>query len=1026
MGKKTRTGTGRRTILQLSPPGPRGFPAGGAGCREEGAGSGSEGSSVTEPLNIIELRVTRAVMTALMREEYEQDGSGDASHPQISKDNLMETKPPSVKATGGLSLLGAYEDSEEEDGADSQPAPSNANHNQSADIDSTLANFLAEIDAITTQPGQAAERTTVASSAPAPTPPRPDPKDQPQTPRHPAGQTGCEEAGTGAEFQYDTQYSLVGAVGVEMGDWQEVWDENTGCYYYWNTHTNEVTWQLPHYLAHQVQDLQQYPDSSSVAVNGTSTTQSGGFYSEQNSTVPAAVPAVKKEVKKEVMESVVALTSEEEERQGVAASLLAPLIPDEVKEAEERWRKKVISVVEGKQESGEGEGQPVEDPAPAEADAHSQGDPRSNAQSGESSEGEAVEEEEEMEEDTIELELALERKKAELRALEEGDGSAGGSSPCSDVSQEGGRSALLRKPKWKTSFLRSASPESNSRGSEKAGRNSPDPPDTAHSKLNEKQEEDEQVEAEVSVEKPKPRPVPKEEEETADLKFQIGELANTLTSKMEFLGINKKTISNFQLLLLQTETRITDWREGALNGNYLKRRLQEAAEQIKHYELNATPKGWLCHWDREHRRYFYVNDQTSASQWEFPDVDGEKEAEGGGTSGPAEHSSVVPGDLKPPPEPPGVYTGQRSHAQSCRAVFSLTTCASSFMGLAPVQQGMASYWTLTQPPLPPPTDPPLPDECPPPPPPPPDSPPPPPPPPLSEDGEIEEVEMEDEDGEPPAPGTEEEASRKPAQPTAGSTAKPCEPARPPSPPAKAVKRRAPSSAPGPAQKTVTIGSSPILYSQPAVSAGESTTAFWEQGAEPNSKPCLGNFIKAGVNHSVKEGTCLSISVAISMRIISYICLCTSVPAGPMMSAPVYWGVSAVAVPTPPAETGAPTGPAPPSQPPPPAPSSSVADQAAGKMQAMEKMKKVKKDKAKKSKTKMPSLVKKWQSIQKELDEEEKSSSSDEDRDQQNHKRIEEWKQQQLVTGKAGKNANFEALPVDWRDRLKRRKVMQSS
>lgn len=52
---------------------------------------------------------------------------------------------------------------------------------------------------------------------------------------------------------------------------------------------------------------------------------------------------------------------------------------------------------------------------------------------------------------------------------------------------------------------------------------------------------------------------------------------------------------------------------------------------------------------------------------------------------------------------------------------------------------------------------------------------------------------------------------------------------------------------------------------------------------------------------------------------------------------------------------------------------------------------------KKSKTKMPSLVKKWQSIQKELDEEEKSSSSDEDRDQLNKKSIEEWKQQQLMT-----------------------------
>lgn len=46
---------------------------------------------------------------------------------------------------------------------------------------------------------------------------------------------------------------------------------------------------------------------------------------------------------------------------------------------------------------------------------------------------------------------------------------------------------------------------------------------------------------------------------------------------------------------------------------------------------------------------------------------------------------------------------------------------------------------------------------------------------------------------------------------------------------------------------------------------------------------------------------------------------------------------------------------------------------------------------------MPSLVKKWQNIQKELVEEEKSSSSDEDRDHLNKKSIEEWKQQQLVT-----------------------------
>lgn len=45
------------------------------------------------------------------------------------------------------------------------------------------------------------------------------------------------------------------AVGVEMGDWQEVWEENSGCYYYWNTLTNEVSWELPHDLADQMQSL---------------------------------------------------------------------------------------------------------------------------------------------------------------------------------------------------------------------------------------------------------------------------------------------------------------------------------------------------------------------------------------------------------------------------------------------------------------------------------------------------------------------------------------------------------------------------------------------------------------------------------------------------------------------------------------------------------------------------------------------------------------------------------------------------
>ncbi|XP_016423775.1 formin-binding protein 4-like [Sinocyclocheilus rhinocerous] len=796
MGKKTRTGTGRRTILQLSPPGPTRSATGAA--REDGVGSGSE----DEP-------------------EGNTDGQREVN---------VVMKTPAVKATQGLSLLGAYEDSEEEDAAENTSTATKAKHNQSADIDSTLANFMAEIDAITTQPTHTTESET-EPSAPAPTPPRPEPKTDQQT---------HDQNGPAQEFQYNTQYSLAGA-GLEMGDWQEVWDENTGCYYYWNTQTNEVAWELPHYLANQMQSLH-YTGSSSVNGNGVAN-HSG--YTEQQSV--AAAPASKNETKKkEVIESVVALTSEEEERRGVAATLLAPLIPEEVKEAEEKWRKKVLAMeetVEAAQEV-EGEGTPSLD-SPALRDADSQSNQRSRNHSAESSDRE-----EEAEEDTMELELALERKKAELRALEEGDGSAGGSSPCSEASQDGPKShLLLKKNKWKTSFHRAPSPDSSSRGSDKAGWATPEHSDNAHSKTAEKLGEEDEKEKSVS------KALQKEEE---DLKFQIGELANTLTNKMEFLGIDKKVISNFQLLLLQTETRISDWREGALNGNYLRRRLQEAAEHIKHYELNATPKGWSCHWDRENRRYFYVNERTNASQWEFPVVEENEEAK------------------SPPPPTSGLGDTSQPSTE--------TTGAITGKGCGP------------------------------------------------------------------APGTEEFKAAEEAA-SLGLAA-------------KAQKRKAPGSVP--LAKTVTIGSSPILYTQPIATAA------------------------------------------------------------PLLVGSAYWGMTTTVAPPLPTESIVPPMPALPPQPPPPAPQPPSTLEPMSKA-LTDKTKKQKKEKSKKSKTKMPSLVKKWQSIQKELDEEEKSSSSEEDREQHNNRRIEEWKQQQLASGKSVKNANFETLPDDWRERLlKKKKMMQSS
>lgn len=391
-----------------------------------------------------------------------------------------------------------------------------------------------------------------------------------------------------------------------MGDWQEVWDENTGCYYYWNTQTNEVTWELPQYLATQVQGLQHYQPNSAAGTEAGFMVNTDTYTKEKTISVSSnkSGPVItKREVKKEVNEGVQALSNSEEERKGVAAALLAPLLPEGVKEEEERWRRKVICkeadpVSEVKETSTAAEEMgTVLKPQEVTLDSledPSQEDLCSVVQSGES--------EEEEEQDTLELELALERKKAELRALEEGDGSMSGSSPRSDISQpasqDGMRRLTSKRGKWKM-FVRATSPESTSRSSSKTGQETPENGETAIGAENsEKIDENSDKEAEEeSSEKIKVQIAPKVEEEQ-DLKFQIGELANTLTSKFEFLGINRQSISNFHMLLLQTETRIADWREGALNGNYLKRKLQDAAEQLKQYEINATPKGWSCHWDR--------------------------------------------------------------------------------------------------------------------------------------------------------------------------------------------------------------------------------------------------------------------------------------------------------------------------------------------------------------------------------------------------------------------------------------------
>lgn len=88
--------------------------------------------------------------------------------------------------------------------------------------------------------------------------------------------------------------------------------------------------------------------------------------------------------------------------------------------------------------------------------------------------------------------LAVVSPQAELRALEEGDGSVSGSSPLSDGSQSASQDAARRlaskRGKWKL-FVGAASPESASRGSSKTGRESPEAGDAGNWKRSLRREE---------------------------------------------------------------------------------------------------------------------------------------------------------------------------------------------------------------------------------------------------------------------------------------------------------------------------------------------------------------------------------------------------------------------------------------------------------------------------------------------------------------------------------------------------------
>lgn len=83
-----------------------------------------------------------------------------------------------------------------------------------------------------------------------------------------------------------------------------------------------------------------------------------------------------------------------------------------------------------------------------------------------------------------------------------------------------------------------------------------------------------------------------------DYRMQIIELTSVLSNKLDFLEVSRKGVSSLKVLLIELETRISDWREGALDSRHFIHKLCEADKQLKQYEESAAPPGWTCHWDR--------------------------------------------------------------------------------------------------------------------------------------------------------------------------------------------------------------------------------------------------------------------------------------------------------------------------------------------------------------------------------------------------------------------------------------------
>ncbi|KAL6438012.1 hypothetical protein ACFW04_004351 [Cataglyphis niger] len=128
---------------------------------------------------------------------------------------------------------------------------------------------------------------------------------------------------------------------------------------------------------------------------------------------------------------------------------------------------------------------------------------------------------------------------------------------------------------------------------------------------------DESCDSEVLTED---KTVPNTVEEKDNDKKEMIDLSQIITEKLKFLSEGRESVSAVQTMQIQLQTLSTAWAASSLDESYFQKWLTNTNHELERLEQDAAPAGWLCQWDRSHKRYYYHNTSTGTSQWTYPDT----------------------------------------------------------------------------------------------------------------------------------------------------------------------------------------------------------------------------------------------------------------------------------------------------------------------------------------------------------------------------------------------------------------------